>query len=143
MTSMRAPTQYSSIGPCYSSQINPAVPSPCAHPHPSSAVPPCPALTLVLPRWASSCGCGLKSWGSPSSHPAEIPKLKRPKGDINSWHPRSRGIDVMCCKGLVHVCHKERGRRGEGSGGPGWVTEIKEGRRERLDSAVDSHTTNS
>lgn len=63
--------------------------------HPSRAVPPWPGLPcplqarpgLALPRWASSCGCGLRSRGSPSSHPAEIPKLKRPKGDINSWHP--------------------------------------------------------
>lgn len=51
---------------------------------------PCygPDSGLVLPQWDSSCGCGLRSWSSPSSHPTEIPKLKRPKGDINSWHPR-------------------------------------------------------
>lgn len=30
---------------------------------------------------------GVSPSPSPKSHPAEISKLKRPKGDINSWHP--------------------------------------------------------
>lgn len=64
------------------------------------AVPPCPALPCPAPAqpgpvllwWASSCGCGLRSWDSPSYHPTEISKLKRPKGDINSWHPNLGGL---------------------------------------------------
>lgn len=63
--------------------------------------------------------------GSPSSHPVEIPKLKRPKGDINSWHPGARGIDVMCCKGLVHVRQEES----EDTGDPGGAGDVKASER--------------
>lgn len=39
---------------------------PCAHPHPSTAVPSCPAPYRPVPAWwASLCGCGLRSWGLP------------------------------------------------------------------------------
>ena len=70
--------------------------TPCPRRYPSGAVPPvaallCPSQPCYGPdsAWASSCGWELRSRVSPSSHPAEIPKLKRPKGDINSWHPRT------------------------------------------------------
>lgn len=53
------------------------------------------SLCSIPAWWASLCGCGLRSCPPTpplSSHPAEISKLKRPRGEINSWHPRPRGL---------------------------------------------------